>query len=261
MTMLKLTLSTALVTAMGASSALAASAIGLVDDKTLVMFDTDTLEVTGTMDVTGTAKLHGIDLRPSNKTLVAVDADQALYTIDMESGAATKVSQMDTMLPVDGPVIVDFNPKADKLRFMSGTTNHRVNVETGEVTVDGSLAYEEKDMHAGEAPAIAAAAYANSYGMPDSTAMYDVDSTIVALIQQTSPNDGTLAAIGKFGIDMPGEGYAFDIQTTEDMKNTAWLATGNMLYTVDLESGEAMGKGMVEGAGGDIRDLTILPAM
>ncbi|MEO1951805.1 MAG: hypothetical protein ABGX09_17185, partial [Thioclava sp.] len=66
--MLKLTLSTALVTAMGASGALAASAIGLVGDKTLVMFDTDTLEVTGTMDVTGTAKLHGIDLRPSNKT-------------------------------------------------------------------------------------------------------------------------------------------------------------------------------------------------
>lgn len=240
----------------------AAPAVGLVGDKTLVMFDTETLKVSGSMDVDGVDSLVGIDLRPSNKTLVGVTPDNVVVTIDPKTGKASELSTMDKKLPMtDAPVIVDFNPMADKLRYMTGTTNHRVDVDTGAVTVDGSLAFEEKDMHAGEAPAIVAAAYINSFGKPEKTAMYDIDSTIVAVIQQTSPNDGTLAAIGKLGIDQPGDTYAFDIATDADMTNTAWLVTGGMLYEVDLKSGKATGKGTIEGAGGAIRDVTILPAM
>lgn len=59
---------------------------------------------------------------------------------------------------VDGPVVVDFNPAADRRRFMTGTTNHRINPDTGEVTVDGSQAYLAEDMHAGETPNTVAAA-------------------------------------------------------------------------------------------------------
>lgn len=240
----------------------AAPAIGLSGDKTLVMFDTDTLEVSGTMEASGVDKLVGIDLRPSNNTLIGVTPDSVVVSIDPKTGKATTLSTMDKKLPMtDAPVIVDFNPMADKLRYMTGTTNHRVDVDTGAVTVDGSLAFEEKDMHAGEAPNIVAAAYINAYGKPDKTAMYDVDATIGALIRQTSPNDGTLAAIGKFGIAEPGAFYAFDVATDADMDNTAWLVTGNMLYEVDLESGKAEGKGAIEGADGEIRDITIMPAM
>ena len=238
--MLRLTLATSAALAFSISAVAAAPAIGLVGDKTLVMFDTDTLTVSGTMDVT---------------------PDNIVVTIDTMSGAATELSKMDKALPMNGgPVIVDFNPAADKLRYMSGTTNHRVNVDTGAVTVDGSLAYQEGDMHKGEMPEIAAAAYINSYGKPEKTAMYDVDSKIGALIRQTSPNDGTLAAIGKFGFDGSGA-YAFDVQTTSDMKNTAWLVNQNTLYSVDLETGKADSKGMIEGASSEIRDITILPKM
>jgi hypothetical protein len=244
------------------SAASAAPAIGLVGDKTLVMFDTETLAVSGTMDVTGVDDLLGIDLRPSNNTLVGVTPDMGIVSIDIATGAATEMSTMDTALPVsDQPVIVDFNPMADKLRFMSGTTNHRVDVDTGAVTVDGSLDWQSGDMHVGEMPAIAAAAYINSYGKPESTAMFDIDSTIVAVIQQVSPNDGTLAAIGKLGIEAPEANYAFDIQTDADMQNTGLLVNGNTLYTVDLESGAATEVGMIEGAGGALRDITILPGM
>lgn len=240
----------------------AAPAIGLSGDKTLVMFDTDTLKVSGSMEASGVDKLVGIDLRPADKTLVGVTPDGVVVSIDTKTGKSTKMSTMDKKLPMtDAPVIVDFNPMADKLRFMTGTTNHRVDVDTGAVTVDGSLAFEEKDMHAGEGPDIVAAAYINSYGKPEKTAMYDVDATIGALIRQTSPNDGTLAAIGKFGIDKPGDVYAFDVATNADMENTAWLVTGNMLYEIDLENGKADGKGAIEGVDGDIRDITILPAM
>ena len=185
-----------------------------------------------------------------------------IVSIDPASGEATEMSMMDTPLPVeDQPVIVDFNPMADKLRFMTGTTNHRVDVDTGAVTVDGSLDWETGDMHVGETPALAAAAYINCYGKPDSTAMFDIDSTIVAVIQQVSPNDGTLGAIGKLGIDAPEAAYAFDIQTTAEMENMAWLVNGNTLYSVDLETGAATETGMIEGVDGMIRDITILPAM
>nr|WP_205648528.1 DUF4394 domain-containing protein [Acuticoccus kandeliae] len=248
--------------ALSLSAAMAAPAVGLVGDKTLVMFDTETRAVSGQIEVSGVDSLVGIDLRPANNTLVGVTRDNTIVTIDTSTGEATPLSTMDTPLPIaDMPVIVDFNPMADRLRYMTGTTNHRVNVDTGAVTVDGSLAFEGNDMHAGEEPAIVAAAYINSFGKPDSTAMYDIDSTIVALIRQTSPNDGTLAAIGKLGIDNPADAYAFDVQTTEDMTNTAWLVNGNTLYSIDLETGAATSVGMIEGVDGEVRDITILPAM
>lgn len=259
--MLRLTIATSAALAFSISASAAAPAVGLIGDKTLVMFDTDTLAVSGTMDVTGVDSLVGIDLRPANGMLIGVTPDNTVVTIDTKSGAATEISKMDMALPMEGgPVIVDFNPAADKLRYMSGTTNHRVDVDTGAVTVDGSLAYEDSDMHKGEMPEIAAAAYINSYGKPDKTAMYDVDSKIGALIRQTSPNDGTLAAIGKFGFEGSGA-YAFDVQTTSDMKNTAWLVNGKTLYSVDLETGKADKKGMIEGVSSEIRDITILPKM
>ncbi|KQI68350.1 hypothetical protein AN189_11125 [Loktanella sp. 3ANDIMAR09] len=248
--------------ALSATAAVAAPALGLVGDKTLVMFDTETLAVSGTMDVTGVDSLLGIDLRPSNNTVVGVTPDMTIVSIDTATGEATEMSTMDTPLPVaDSQVIVDFNPAADRLRFMTDTTNHRVNVDTGEVTVDGSLDWVEGDMHMGETPDIVAAAYINSYGQPESTAMYDIDATIAGLIQQTSPNDGTLSAIGKLGLDAPAQAYAFDVQTTAELENTAFLVNGNTLYTVDLATGAATSVGMIEGVDGEIRDVTVLPAM
>ncbi len=244
------------------SGAYAAPAVGLVGDKTLVMFDTETLAVTGTLDVSGVDSLLGLDLRPATNTLVGVAPDMTIVSIDTATGQATIMSRMDKPLAVrDMPVIVDFNPMADKLRFMSGTTNHRVDVDTGAVTVDGSLNWQEGDMHVGETPAIAAAAYINSYGQAEKTAMFDIDSTIVAVIQQVSPNDGTLGAIGKLGIEAPAANYAFDIQTSAAMENTGWLVNGTTVYTVDLAKGAATKVGALAGVTGTIRDIAILPPM
>jgi hypothetical protein len=237
----------------------AATAVGLVGDRTLAMFDTGEPDVTTTMDVSGVDRLLGIDVRPSNGMLYGVAADGAVVTIDVATGAATKVGALEQVVPEnDGPVIVDFNPAADKLRFMSGVRNLRADVDTGKVTTDGVLAFEAQDMHAGEAPDIVAAAYVNSRGKPEKTAMYDIDATIVALIHQVSPNDGTLAAIGKLGIE-PADHYAFDVQTAEDGTNTAWLAAGNVLYTVDLVTGAATAVAEVAGAPGPLRDIAVLP--
>ena len=261
---------TAFRTAVFATLTLASSAgiaaafpvIGLVDGTKLIRFDSETPSDVAMMDVTGAGTLVGIDYRPGNGTLVGVTSDSKIVTLDPMTGAATALSTMNTPLPMgDTPVIVDFNPMADRLRLMTGTTNHRVNVETGEVTVDGSLAYADTDMHAGEAPMIAAAAYTNAWGKPEATAMYDIDTKIGALIRQTSPNDGTLAAVGKLGVELGDTTPAFDIQTTEDGTNTAWLVAGGVIHKVDLETGAATVVGPLEGVDGDLTDMTAMPAM
>ncbi|CDZ26540.1 DUF4394 domain-containing protein [Neorhizobium galegae] len=244
------------------SAASAASVVGLTGDKTLVMFDTAKPAVTKTMEVTGVDKLVGIDFRPGNKTVIGVTPDHRIVTINLKTGAATEVAKMDKMLTTtQTPVLVDFNPMADRLRFMTGTTNHRVHPDTGAVTVDGALAFEDGDMHKGEVPNIVAAAYTNSIGKPEKTAMYNIDATIGALIQQTRPNDGTLKAIGKLGIKDSPATYAFDIQGEDSGKNTAYLAAGKMLYTVNLESGTATEVGPISGLDNEVRDIAILPAM
>jgi hypothetical protein len=238
----------------------AAPAVGLIGDRTLAFFDTADAKVTRTLDVTEVDALLGIDWRPSTGRVYGVTRDGRIVAIDLTTGAAVPVAQIDKMLPLSAaPVVVDFNPAADKLRFMSGTSNFRVDVESGKVVVDGDLAFAAGDMHKGEAPMIAAAAYTNSFGKPESTRLFNIDATIVALIQQVKPNDGTLAAIGKLGI--PGAAsYAFDVQTTAAGENVAWLVAGGTLYRVSLETGKTEGAWPIEGAPGAIRDLAVLPA-
>lgn len=240
------------------STAYAAPAIALVEGKTLVMFDTEDLEVSGSMAVSGVDSLAGIDVRPADSMLYGVTLNGDVVTIDTASGAASVKSTLSEKLASYEGAIVDFNPMADRLRLMGADgTNHRVNVDDGIVTVDGTLAYEDSDMHAGEAPAIVAAAYTNSIGKPEATAMYDIDATIMALIQQVSPNDGTLAAIGKLGIDAASS-YAFDILASQDMTNTAYLVADNVLYTVDLETGAATELGAIDGVDGMITDIAVM---
>ena len=239
--------------------AMAAPAIGLVGGTTLLTFDTETLAVTGTMEVTGVDGLAGIDVRPADQTLYGVSLAGEIVSIDPTTGAATVTFALSENLPSFEGAIVDFNPMADRLRLMAADgTNFRVNPADGVVTVDGALNYEAADMHAGETPAIVAAAYTNSVGKPEATKMFDIDATIVALIQQTAPNDGTLAAIGKLGVD-GGASYAFDIASTADLVNTAYLVVDNALHTVDLETGAATLVGPIEGVDGSLSDIAILP--
>jgi hypothetical protein len=262
MTSIRIALIASTILAATVATASAAPVLGLTGDKTLVMFDTAKPAVTKKMDVTGVDKLLGIDFRPGNKTVIGVTPDFRIVSINLETGAATDVAKMDkTLTMTQAPVVVDFNPMADRLRFMTGTTNHRVHPDTGAVTVDGVLAYEDTDMHKGETPVIVAAAYTNSVGKPEKTAMYNIDAKIGALIQQTKPNDGTLKAIGKLGIkDMPAT-YAFDIQGMADGKNTGYLVAAKSLYTVNMETGAATSVGPITGLDNEIRDITILPAM
>ncbi|MGE6784508.1 DUF4394 domain-containing protein [Ensifer adhaerens] len=262
MNIVRFTLIASSTLAVTAGATLAAPVLGLTGDKTLVLFDTEKPTTAKTMNVTGVDRLLGIDFRPGTKTVIGVTPDHTIVSIDLETGASTQIAKMDKMLTMtEAPVVVDFNPMADRLRFMTGTTNHRVHPDTGAVTVDGTLAFEEGDMHKGEAPNIVAASYTNSIGKPEKTAMYNIDATIGALIQQTKPNDGTLKAIGKLGLKETPATYAFDIQGMEGGKNSAYLVANKVLYTVNLETGAATEIGAISGLETDVRDIAILPAM
>lgn len=238
-------------------AALAQPAIGLAGDKTLVMFDTETLAVEGMMDVTGVDRLHGIDQRPADGMVYGVDGENNIVTIDLESGEATMISTITESVGGDY-AMVDFNPVADRMRFMgSDGTNLRINVETGETTVDGSLNFAAGDMHENDEFTVVATAYTNSVGTPEATAMYDIEWTMLALLQQTAPNDGTLETRGPLGVDS-ADGIAFDIYAEDIDMNTAYLVANMTLHTVDLESGAATEVGPIEGLDVTLRDVAIL---
>lgn len=245
-----------------AAPAVAETALALTGDRTLVMIDTATATVTGTTEVQGVTRLLGIDWRPGNQTVIGVTDAQAIVVIDPATGATTPLSTMNTMLPVDGdaPVIVDVNPAADRLRFMSGLVNHRVNMETGEVTVDGPLNWEAGDANAATPLMVVASGYINSHGKPEKTAMFNIDSGLNALLQQVKPNDGTNKTIGALGVTLDGP-VALDVASTAAGANTAWLAANGGLHVLDLTTGAVTQSWPLMGMDQPIRDITVLPAM
>ena len=249
-------------TALMSAPAFAETALALSGDKTLLTLDTATATVTATTEVQGVTRLLGIDYRPNTRTVIGVTDTQAIVIIDPATGATTPLATMNTMLPVmaDAPVIVDVTPAADRLRFMSGMTNHRVNMDTGEVTVDGALNWEAGDANAAATLMVGATGYINSYGKPEKTAMYNIDTGLNALLQQTKPNDGTNKTIGALGAVLAGP-VAMDVATTAEGVNTVWLVANGGLHTVDLTTGAVASSAMIMGADAPIRDITVLPAM
>lgn len=240
---------------------LAATAVGLTGDRTLVMIDPATAMATGTLEVRIEGRLLGIDWRAPNQTLIGVTDGFAVVVIDPATGAVTPLVQMDTPLPLspETPVIVDVNPAADALRFMSGTVNHRVNLSSGAVMVDGALNWAADAGQTGT-PMVAGTGYINNLPgtRPESTAMYNIDAGLSALLRQAPPNDGTNRPVGMLGQQLAGP-VAFDVWTGADGANTAWLAAGGLLHTVDLATGAVTGSWPLQGVEAPLRDLTFMP--
>jgi hypothetical protein len=233
----------------------AASIVGLVDGKTLVMIDPASKKVTSTISIKGAPTLLGIDVRPADGMLYGVTADGNIVTIDPKSGQATMKSKLSETVKPGVTVTVDFNPAADRLRVMgSDGTSHRINVDDGKVTVDGSHKFKDGDANAGKAPKVIAGAYSNSFKGTTGTALYNIDATTGVLVTQAPPNDGVLNTIGALGVQMNGAA-AFNIVSNAADKNDAWLVTGGNLYSVDLKTGKATMAGKLSGVSGKLTDI------
>jgi hypothetical protein len=232
--------------------------VGLVDGKTLVTIDPATRKVASKADIKGAGTIIGIDVRPNDGMIYGVSGDGSIVTIDPKSGQATAKSKLSEMLKPGVTPTVDFNPVADRLRIMgSDGTSLRVNVDDGKATVDGSHKYKDGDANAGKTPKVVAGAYTHSFKGTKGTTLYNIDATTGALVTQAPPNDGVLNTVGSLGMAVSGP-VAFNIVSTGEDKNDAWLVAGGSLYKVDLKSGKASMVGKIEGLSGTLSDIAWL---
>lgn len=234
------------------------TAIGLAGERTLVMIDLAAGQVTGMMELDHDGQLMGIDYRPATDSLIGVTEAFEVVEIDPMTGSWSLIVAMETEMEIaDGaPVIVDINPAADALRFMSGTVNHRINLSSGAVMVDGELTFTDGTEGT---PMVGGTAYSNSFGRPESTAMYNIDTDRAALLRQTAPNDGDNTVIGMLDVTFEGP-VGFDIVTDAEGENTAWLAANGMVHTISLEDGSIIESWSIDGLDVTLRDLTVMAA-
>ena len=221
----------------------------LTDDGQIAAFDPSNPEAAQSISISGLQSademLLGFDTRPANGLIYGITNADNLYTIDPTSGQATFVSTLD--MPFNAGQIsgFDFNPVADRLRLVGDNDqDFRINVDTGEVTVDGDLAFAAGDVNEGANPTVTAAAYTNAIANPTATQLYDIDTDLDTLVLQNPPNDGTLMTIGELGVDF-GEQGGFDIVSPEQGSNAAFAVSNGTLYSIDLLTGEASNLGQV----------------
>ncbi len=176
----------------------------------------------------------GLDMRPATGQLYALSNASKIYAINMSSGAATQMGSMPFSTLLNGTSFgFDFNPTVDRIRIVSNTgQNLRVH------PVTGAIAAVDPNLNPGT-PDVDAVAYTNSFGMPTTTMLFDVDVTTNTLYQQNPANAGTLVAIGMLGVNV-SSGNGFDIG---GVSGNAWgifsVNNNTGLYSVNLKTGKA----------------------
>ena len=219
--------------------------VALGRDNTIVRFDSGKPQFGNVWQVKGVdGTLLGIDVRPATGGLYGLSDSGKLYTINLSSRQATEVSTLSETFEAGAMSGVDFNPVADRLRLTGANgQNFRVNVDTGEVTLDGKLSNAD-----GGTPSVTASAYTNSTKTtPEATMLYNLDSSSDSLVLQSPPNDGVLTNVGAVGFDI-GDVAGFDI-FSEGESNTAYAVSEAHLYVVDLASGNSDRIGTLPGRG------------
>lgn len=226
--------------------------VGLSTSNSLVLFDTDisetALKAVSLSGLQSGETIVGIDFRPADGLLYGVGSTSRLYTIDIDTGAATQVGtgQFSTLLSGTN-FGVDFNPVADRLRVVSDSgQNLRIDPTTGALTAeDTALAFDPADTNFGATPAVVAAAYTNNFVGASTTSLLSVDSTLDALLLQggvagsPSPNTGLLTTLGSVGVDTTAD-VGFDVSS---LSGVAYLSmtrsgtTASELYSIQFSTG------------------------
>jgi Domain of unknown function (DUF4394) len=200
-------------------------------------------------------KLVGIDYRVQNSRLYGVGDMGGVYLLDTVSAAAMLVNRLTVAL--DGTSFgVDFNPAADRLRIISNTgQNLRHDVNLGVTSLDDALDYPPGTPLNTSGPTalgVAAAAYTNNdLDLNTATTLFVIDSTLDQVAIQAPPNNGSLAATGKLGLDADTT-VGFDIHSKQRNGSTASVralasittpTSPTSLYSVNLVNGKASPRG------------------
>jgi hypothetical protein len=216
-----------------------------VDSRALLVgFDTSRpFLITDLLLVTGLKpgeQILGIDFRPVNGRMYALGSSSRLYTINLETGAASAVGTGAAFTPaLQGTEFgFDFNPTVDRIRITSNTgQNLRAHPDTGMiVATDGALKYDD-----GSAPNVTASAYTNSFAGATTTVLYNIDATKKAVVTQMPPNDGNLVNIKPL-VNMDFSGIAgFDISPVTNRGYMVMRESGSqkaMVYEIYVETGD-----------------------
>lgn len=212
-------------------------------------------------------RLVGIDFRVQDGLLYGVGNAGGVYKIDTSYATATLVNRLTVAL--DGTSFgVDFNPAADRLRIVSNSgQNLRHNINAGGVTLtDDALDYPTTINGVGPtAQGVSGAAYTNNdLSATTATTLYALDTTQDQVSIQSPPNDGTLAATGKLGVDAQG-GTGFDIYSTlrdgASVDNQAYASLhaadgSSAFYKISLSTGKATLRGGFA-SGTQVTDIAI----
>jgi hypothetical protein len=234
-----------------ASSADAATLHALGADGKLRMIDTETRKASAAKPITGAeGMVVAVATRPADGKLYGLtDAGQIVW-IDPASGKAMQVSRLDKKLETGARTAIKFNPVVDRLRVVGVSgQNYRINVDNGQVTVDGTLKYAAGTQFAGSAPMVTAAAYSNAYAGAKETALYTIDPMLASFNTQAPPNDGVQNMKAAIGMKLP-YGLGFDIQADGKGGNWGWLVAGEALHAVDLAGARITMAGPIAGLSG-----------
>jgi Domain of unknown function (DUF4394) len=220
--------------------------VGLTADQRLICFRADrpgrARDIGTVSGLQVDTKLVGIDARPANGAYYGLGDQGGVYTLDPGTAQATLVSRSTEALRGTS-FGVDFNPAADRMRLISDAgQNLRINVDTGAASPpDANLAYTAGTTATG----VVAAAYTNNDKVVETaTTLFDVDSSLDQVAVQSPPNNGSLVATGKLGVDA-GPDVTADIYSrtrngaTQD--NTGFAAiggpSGTIFYGLDVITG------------------------
>ena len=234
--------------------------VGLTADGRLVCFNEgnpgDARDI-GPVSLGGDdSKLVGIDFRVQDGKLYGVGNAGGVYMLDTSNASATLVNRLTVAL--SGTSFgVDFNPAADRLRITSDNgQNLRHNVNAGGVTIaDDALDYPPATPVNAIGPTamgISGSAYTNNdLAANTATTLYALDTKLDQIAIQSPPNDGTLAATGKLGVDAQ-LASGFDIYSTirngvtvavRSLASLTALDGSSALYGISLPTGAATARG------------------
>ncbi len=248
-----------------AAGANAEMVYGITDTQTLVRFNSST---PGTID-SGVAisglqqneQLLGIDFRPANGQLYALGSFSNLYTVDINTGAATAVgSSFGT--PLNGSSFgFDFNPTIDRIRVVSDADQNLVlNPNDGGATPVTSLFYATGDVNEGQNPNVVGSAYTNSVAGAMTTQLYGIDTGLDILVTQAN-SAGTLETVGSLGEDL-NDVLGFDISGFSGIAYASVEEQGlsrSTFWTIDLGTGAATMIGEI-GGGAVVTSIAVIPA-
>lgn len=184
--------------------------VGLTSDQRLICFNerrpNKARDIGYVNGLVADKQLVGIDFRVQDGLLYGVGDAGGVYMLDTQNATATLVNRLSVAL--NGTSFgVDFNPAADRLRIVSDTgQNLRHSILAGGITVqDDPLDYPVPTTLNSVGPTalgITGSAYTNNDVVADTaTTLYALDTNLDQIAIQTPPNDGTLSATGKLGVD------------------------------------------------------------